>query len=88
MFIFKRILELGITVNSDNSCCDVSQFSKQTILPFPERESSSTECFDIVYCDVWGPYDILLMESVISFSLLWMIFEDVSGNFLYLINLK
>nr|XP_017216853.1 PREDICTED: uncharacterized protein LOC108194418 [Daucus carota subsp. sativus] len=43
-----------------NSCelppCDVCHMAKQSKLSFPTSNSSSSELFDLVHADVWGPY--------------------------------
>lgn len=38
------------------SDCETCHLAKQVRLPFPVRESRSSVVFDIINCDVWGPY--------------------------------
>ena len=38
------------------STCDVCLQSKQHRLPFPVSESHTYQLFDLVHCDLWGPY--------------------------------
>lgn len=36
--------------------CDTCSRAKQTREVFPISINKTLECFDLVYCDVWGPY--------------------------------
>lgn len=47
---------LSIPKSGIKSDCEICHMSKQTRLPFPIRESSSKAVFDVIHCDVWGPY--------------------------------
>lgn len=38
--------------------CDTCHYVKQHKLSFPKRASLSTECFEIIQCDIWGPISI------------------------------
>lgn len=40
----------------DKSHYEICQLSKQVRLSFPTSSSVSQEIFDLVHCDVWGPY--------------------------------
>ena len=48
---------LGL-VSTKNFDCISCQLGKQPTLPFNTSESMSTEIFDIIHSDVWGPSSI------------------------------
>ncbi|GLJ53720.1 hypothetical protein SUGI_1146300 [Cryptomeria japonica] len=51
-----RILSrLCPSTSVDFDVCDVCQFSKQMRLPFLNSSSMSTELFELVHSDLWGP---------------------------------
>ena len=54
--VLKHIKSLAIPTSSTIPDCEICHFAKQVRLPFPNRESTSSAIFDIVQCDVWGPY--------------------------------
>ena len=37
-----------------NHKCDVCPLAKQTRLPFPSSSISTTKCFELIHCDIWG----------------------------------
>lgn len=41
---------------ADLNKCDTCHLAKQTRLVFPKSQTTSTELFDLVHMDVWGPY--------------------------------
>lgn len=43
-----------IQIANDDSC-DICHFVKQHKLPFPKNISLSSDCFDMIHCDIWGP---------------------------------
>ncbi|XP_055824271.1 uncharacterized protein LOC129892727 [Solanum dulcamara] len=51
----QRICRVDI---SDSSPCTVCPLAKQTKVPFPVSNHTSKTLFDLVYCDVWGPYKV------------------------------
>ena len=54
--VMSHIKSLSILPTSSLQSCDVCHLSKQVRLPFPPRESKSTALFEVIHCDVWGPY--------------------------------
>lgn len=36
--------------------CDVCHLARQTRKPFPLSNSHSSTSFELIHCDVWGPY--------------------------------
>jgi len=47
-----------ISCDSDNSICIVCPLAKQKWLPFPISVSTFATMFDLIHCDVWGPFSI------------------------------
>jgi hypothetical protein len=45
----------SITVDSNN-CCTICPLAKQHRLPFPVSHSLSNKIFDLLHCDIWGPF--------------------------------
>ena len=39
-----------------SQCCDIYHFTKQKKLSFPTSEHVSIFPFDLVHCDLWGPF--------------------------------
>ncbi|CAH9090143.1 unnamed protein product [Cuscuta epithymum] len=39
-----------------NNFCDPCIRAKQTRLPFPTSTIKTTRCFELIHCDIWGPY--------------------------------
>lgn len=40
----------------NRSVCDAYYRAKQTRSPFPSSKNNALSCFDLVHCDLWGPY--------------------------------
>ena len=45
-----------VNINKIASCCDICHFSKQKRLPFTASTHVSTNPFDLLHCDLWGPF--------------------------------
>ena len=43
------------TINKDVHC-EICPLAKQKRLPFPSSTHVSLECFDLIHCDLWGPF--------------------------------
>ena len=43
------------TINKDVHC-EIYPLAKQKRLPFPSSTHVSLECFDLIHCDLWGPF--------------------------------
>lgn len=44
------------TFSNQSFHCDVCHFARQTRQPFPLSSSYSPNLFDLIHCDLWGPY--------------------------------
>jgi hypothetical protein len=53
----------NISVNTNN-CCTVCPLAKQHPLPFPVNDSTSNKIFDLVHCDIWGPFSTDSLNGV------------------------
>ena len=60
------------SVSTENFDCVSCQLGKQPALPFNTSESISTDIFDLIHSDVWGPFSI----SSISGSRYFVVFVD------------
>ncbi|KAL0427620.1 UNVERIFIED_CONTAM: hypothetical protein Slati_2936800 [Sesamum latifolium] len=52
----KHILNIDCDEFNTDAPCDVCHRAKQSRLPFSISPSQSTEIFDLVHMDLWGPY--------------------------------
>lgn len=48
---------LGVSDHS-NKACDVCLKSKQTRDVFPINDNKTSEIFELIHCDLWGPYRV------------------------------
>ncbi|XP_010473846.1 PREDICTED: uncharacterized protein LOC104753269 [Camelina sativa] len=50
----------GVSLNNSstflNKACDTCLRAKQTRLSFPISENKTTKIFELIHCDLWGPY--------------------------------
>ena len=54
-FMAKTLLNFPLT---SNHICHVCALAKQTRLPFSISSISSIKPFELIHCDIWGPYKI------------------------------
>lgn len=47
---------LSFSVDGNNILCDACCKARQTRLPFPIHMNKSLHVFDLIHCDIWGPY--------------------------------
>ena len=45
-----------VDTNKTASCCDICHFSKQKKLHFASSTHVSNKPFDLIHCDLWGPF--------------------------------
>ncbi|KAJ0078424.1 hypothetical protein Patl1_37243 [Pistacia atlantica] len=58
------ITDLGqFSVKSFNKCCDSYHRAKQSRTPFPVSSIKTHESFELIHCDVWGPYHTASLSS-------------------------
>ena len=43
--------------------CEICFHAKQTRSQFPISKNNAVDAFDLIHCDIWGPYSILAMCS-------------------------
>jgi hypothetical protein len=46
-----------------NNACDVCALAKQSRLPFSVSSISSVRPFELIHCDMWGPYKIASLSG-------------------------
>jgi transposase InsO family protein len=54
-FMAKHLLNFSF---QSNNACDVCALAKQSRLPFSVSSISSVRPFELIHCDIWGPYKI------------------------------
>ena len=63
-------------INSNaNFHCDICPLAKQKRLPFNISTTISNECFDLLHCDIWGPFSVLTIHGCRFF---FIIVDDCS----------
>ena len=87
---FSKLQLLKGVVNIDafnkTTYCDVCHFSKQKRLPFPISDRVSSTPFDLIHCDLWGPFATYTVEGYKYFL---TIVDDFSRcTWVYLLKLK
>lgn len=55
LFILKQ-LPLNLHCKHTTHHCDICYLAKQTRLPFHLSEPHTTAEFELIHCDIWGPY--------------------------------
>ena len=68
--------------------CTSCHFGKQTKLPFNNSDSFSSEPFDLIHFDIWGPTPVPTEGGSRYFVILWMIFLDILGFICFTIGLN
>ena len=72
------------SVSTENFDCVSCQLGKQPVLPFNTSESISTDIFDLIHSDVWGPSSV----SSIGGSRYFIIFVDDYSSYTWIFNMK
>ena len=61
--------------------CDVCHYSKKKRFSFPTSTSVSSNCFDLIYMDIWGPMSIASMYGHLYFLTIVEIKVGILGFF-------
>ena len=72
------------SVSTENFDCVSCQLGKQPALPFNTSESISTDIFDLIHSDVWGPFSV----SNIGGSRYFVVFIDDYSHYSWIFNMK
>ena len=72
------------SVSTENFDCVSCQLGKQPALPFNSSESISTNIFDLIHSDVWGPSPV----SSIGGSRYFVVFVDDYSRYNWIFNMK
>ena len=72
------------SVSTKNFDCVLCQLGKQPTLPFITSESISTDIFNLIHFDVWGPSSI----SSIGGSRYFVVFIDDYSRYNWIFNMK
>jgi hypothetical protein len=70
----------SVSCNSE-SICTVCPLAKQHRLPFSSSTSVSQSLFDMIHCDIWGPFAVKSNNNSFFFLPLWMISAVLHGCF-------
>ena len=72
------------SVSTENFDCVSCQLGKQPALPFNSSESISTDIFDLIHFDVWGPSPV----SSIGGSRYFVVFVDDYSRYSWIFHMK
>ena len=72
------------SVSTENFDCVSCQLGKQPALPFNSSESISTDIFDLIHSDVWGPSPV----SSIGGSRYFVVFVDDYSRYSWIFHMK
>lgn len=59
--LLKQIVQFDIS--NKKTWCDVCHYSKQKRLPFNPRTHVSSKPFELIHCDLWGPFDTSTVDG-------------------------
>ena len=71
-------------MSTENFDCVSCQLGKQLALPFNTSESISTDIFDLIHSDVWGPSSV----SSIGGSRYFVVFVDDYSRYSWIFHMK
>ena len=72
------------SVSTENFDCVSCQLGKQLALPFNSSKSISTDIFDLIHSDVWGPSPV----SSIGGSRYFVVFVDDYSRYSWIFHMK
>jgi len=64
-------------------CCDICHFSKQKRLSFPTSAHVSHCVFDLVHCDLWGPFSVPIIEGYKYFLIIMDYYSRCTWVYLF-----
>jgi hypothetical protein len=74
------------SINKDFNFCDVCPLAKHKRLPFPNDGHKTSHVFDLIHCDIWGPY---FLSTHDGFKYFLTIVDDCSrSTWIYLMSSK
>ena len=62
-------------MHKSNTICSICPLAKQHRLPFPHSTSTTKQPFDLIHCDIWGPFST---KSITGSSYFLTIVDDHS----------
>ena len=68
---------LDVNVSNKPDCCDVCHFSKQKRLPFVCSNHVSNKPFEVIHCDLWGPFTTCTFDG---FKYFLTIVDDITST--------
>ena len=84
--VVELIPEAGKMVRKTNKTCEVCFRAKQTRGIFFSSDNKAKDCFELMHCDLWGPYRVLVSCGAIYFL---TVVDDYScAVWIYLLNGK
>lgn len=82
----KVLASLFPSFDCKHHLCEVCVSSKFTRLPFPISQSRTSNCFELVHSDIWGPAPV---QSINGYKYFALFIDDFSRvTWLYLMKLK
>ena len=55
-FLLSNLGIVGVSSKNKGDPCEICLRAKQTRNPFPISQSNAKEVFNLIHCDIWGPY--------------------------------
>ena len=86
LHLINSIIPDVIFCDKELPVCTVCPLAKQKRLPFPNENNICSSIFDLVHCDIWGPFSV---PSINGFKYFLTIVDDCSrGTWVYLLKFK
>lgn len=64
-FVKLQVLKSTLNISEINKCdhCSICNLEKQRKLPFPSSITTSHSTFDLIHCEIWGPFHIMTPQG-------------------------
>ena len=59
---FSLLKDVVDVVSNKTNCCDICHYSKQERLPFSSSTHVSNKPFELIHCDLWGPFTTCTLD--------------------------